>query len=91
MRRRVHGNYLIFREEGAHGQAGSGFGRKSLEADLIAFGEGETMEQREFANVWEALSDSPDEAANRTMRSNPMIAIQRKVAPLEAHAGRGRA
>ena len=38
------------------------------------------MEQQEFANVWDALSDSPDEAANMTMRSNLMIAIQRKVA-----------
>jgi len=38
------------------------------------------MEQQEFANVWDALTDSPDEAANMTMRSNLMIAIQRKVA-----------
>ena len=38
------------------------------------------MEQQEFANVWDALSDSPDEAANMTMRSNLIIAIQRKVA-----------
>ena len=38
------------------------------------------MGQKEFANVWDALSDSPDEAANMTMRSNLIIAIQRKVA-----------
>ena len=37
------------------------------------------MEQREFANVWDALTDTPAEAANMTMRSNLMIAIQRKI------------
>jgi len=60
----------------------NGRGLGFLEADLIehARGEGETMEQQEFANVWDALSDSPDEAANMTMRSNLMIALQRKVA-----------
>ena len=41
------------------------------------------MEQQEFANIWDALSDSPDEAANMTMRSDLMIAIQRKVAGWE--------
>jgi hypothetical protein len=54
-------------EDGANGHAGSGFGRKSLEADLIEHtSRAETMEQQEFANVWDALSDSPDEAANMT-------------------------
>jgi hypothetical protein len=42
------------------------------------------MEQQEFANVWDALSDSPEEAANMTMRSNLMIVIQRKVAGWKA-------
>jgi len=37
------------------------------------------MEQQEFANVWDALSDTPEEAANMTMRSDLMIAIQQKV------------
>jgi predicted XRE-type DNA-binding protein len=30
---------------------------------------------RTFANVWDALEDSPEEAATMTMRSNVMIAI----------------
>ena len=38
------------------------------------------MKQQEFANVWDALRDFHDEAGNMTMRSNLMIAIQRKVA-----------
>lgn len=38
------------------------------------------MELQEFANVWDALTDSPEEAANMTMRSELMIALQRKVA-----------
>ena len=37
------------------------------------------MQQQEFANVWDALTDTPEEAANMTMRSNLMIAIQQKV------------
>ena len=37
------------------------------------------MQQKEFANVWDALTDTPEEAANMTMRSNLMIAIQQKV------------
>lgn len=32
-----------------------------------------------FANVWDALENSPEEAATMTMRSNVMIAINRKV------------
>jgi len=31
---------------------------------------------RTFANVWDALEDSPEDAANMTMRSNVMIAIK---------------
>ena len=37
------------------------------------------MQQQEFANVWDALTDTPEEAANMTMRSSLMIAIQQKV------------
>ena len=40
---------------------------------------GETMEIQEFANVWHALTDTPEEAVNMTMRSNLLIAIQQKV------------
>jgi len=31
---------------------------------------------RTFADVWDALEDSPEDAANMTMRSNVMIAIK---------------
>src|SRR5712671_994879 len=34
---------------------------------------------RTFANVWDALKDSPEAAATMTMRSNVMIAINDKV------------
>jgi predicted XRE-type DNA-binding protein len=34
---------------------------------------------RTFANVWDALEDSPEDAATMTMRSNVMIAIKDKV------------
>jgi predicted XRE-type DNA-binding protein len=34
---------------------------------------------RTFANVWDALEDSPEEAAMMTMRSNAMIAINEEV------------
>ncbi len=34
---------------------------------------------RTFANVWDALEDSPHDAATMTMRSNVMIAIKDKV------------
>jgi predicted XRE-type DNA-binding protein len=37
------------------------------------------MERQEFSNVWDALTDSPAEAANMTMRSDLMIAIQQRV------------
>ncbi len=32
-----------------------------------------------FANVWDAIEDSPEEAATMTMRSNLMIAIKDQV------------
>ena len=34
---------------------------------------------RTFANVWDAIEDSSEEAATMTMRSNVMIAIDEKV------------
>jgi predicted XRE-type DNA-binding protein len=34
---------------------------------------------RTFANVWEAIEDSPEEAATMTMRSNIMRAVKEKV------------
>jgi predicted XRE-type DNA-binding protein len=34
---------------------------------------------RTFANVWDALEDSPEDAATMTMRSNVMIAIKDEV------------
>jgi predicted XRE-type DNA-binding protein len=34
---------------------------------------------RTFANVWDAIEDSPEDAAIMTMRSNVMIAIKDKV------------
>ena len=34
---------------------------------------------RAFANVWEAIEDSPEEAAAMTMRSNVMSVIKEKV------------
>ena len=37
------------------------------------------MEHQEYANVWDALTDSPEESANMTMRSNLLIALQQKV------------
>ena len=37
------------------------------------------MEHQEYANVWDALTDSPEELANMTMRSNLLIALQQKV------------
>ena len=34
---------------------------------------------RTFANVWEAIEDSPEEAATMTMHSNVMSAIKEKL------------
>ena len=37
------------------------------------------MEHHEYSNVWDALTDTPEESANMTMRSNLLIALQQKV------------
>jgi predicted XRE-type DNA-binding protein len=37
------------------------------------------MKAQTFANVWDAIEDSPEEAATMTMRSNVMIAISKAV------------
>ena len=37
------------------------------------------MERQSYANVWDALENTPAEAANMTMRSNLLIAIERRV------------
>ena len=41
--------------------------------------EGMPMDQQEYANVWDALSDTPEESAKMTMRSNLLIALEQKV------------
>jgi predicted XRE-type DNA-binding protein len=43
---------------------------------------------RTFANVWDALEDSPEDAATMTMRSNVMIAIKDKVRSWNTTQGR---
>lgn len=37
------------------------------------------MERQTFANVWDALEDSPAEAANMSLRSGLLIAIEQRV------------
>lgn len=37
------------------------------------------MERQSFDNVWDALEDTPAEAANMSMRSNLLIAIEQQV------------
>ncbi len=37
------------------------------------------MERQGFANVWDALEETPAEAMNMTMRSNLLIAIEQRV------------
>ncbi|CAN7210691.1 helix-turn-helix domain-containing protein [Neorhizobium sp. LjRoot104] len=37
------------------------------------------MERESFANVWDALENTPAEAANMSMRSTLLIAIEQKV------------
>ncbi|WP_105426197.1 XRE family transcriptional regulator [Neorhizobium tomejilense] len=37
------------------------------------------MERQSFSNVWDALEDTPAEAANMSMRSALLIAIEQKV------------
>src|SRR5579863_3083156 len=38
-----------------------------------------SMERQNFENVWDALEDTPAEAANMTMRSSLLIAIEQRV------------
>ena len=42
------------------------------------------MKHQEYANVWDSLTDSPEESAKMTMRSNLHIALQQKVKSWEA-------
>ncbi|MEO8882696.1 MAG: XRE family transcriptional regulator, partial [Devosia sp.] len=37
------------------------------------------MERQNFDNVWDALEDTPAEAANMSMRSSLLIAIEQRV------------
>ncbi len=37
------------------------------------------MERQRFANVWDALTDTSEEVANMTMRSNLIIAIEQQI------------
>lgn len=37
------------------------------------------MERQSFANVWDALEDNPQDAANMTLRSRLLIAIEQEV------------
>lgn len=37
------------------------------------------MERQNFSNVWDALENTPAEAASMTMRSNLLIAIEQRV------------
>lgn len=37
------------------------------------------MERQTFANVWDAIEDTPSEAANMTMRSDLLIALRTTV------------
>jgi len=37
------------------------------------------MERQSFANVWDALEDTPQEAANMSMRSSLLIAVEQRV------------
>jgi predicted XRE-type DNA-binding protein len=37
------------------------------------------MERQTFANVWDAIEDTPSEAANMTMRSDLLIALRNTV------------
>lgn len=37
------------------------------------------MQRQTFGNVWDALEDSPEEAANMALRSNLLIAVEQRV------------
>jgi predicted XRE-type DNA-binding protein len=38
------------------------------------------VERQSFENVWDALEDTPAEAANMAMRSSVLIALQQRIA-----------
>lgn len=42
------------------------------------------LKQRRFANVWDALETNPAVAANMTMRSDLLVALQRRVGAWKA-------
>jgi predicted XRE-type DNA-binding protein len=37
------------------------------------------LKRQKFANVWDALEDTPAQAANMTMRSDLLIALRRRI------------
>jgi predicted XRE-type DNA-binding protein len=37
------------------------------------------LKRRKFGNVWDALEDTPREAANMTMRSDVLIALRQRI------------
>lgn len=41
------------------------------------------MSEGPFSNVWDAISDTPEEAQNMTIRSELMITIREQIAALE--------
>ncbi len=41
--------------------------------------EGDNIEQASYASVWDALEDTPEEAANMRLRSGLMIAVEQEV------------
>ncbi|MBI2736110.1 MAG: XRE family transcriptional regulator [Rhodospirillales bacterium] len=38
------------------------------------------VQRRKFANVWDALENTPTESANMTMRSDLLIALRQRIA-----------
>jgi pyruvate/2-oxoglutarate/acetoin dehydrogenase E1 component len=46
---------------------------------LAAADQEQIMEIQVFENIWDALAHTPDEAANLTMRSSLLIAIEQKI------------
>jgi predicted XRE-type DNA-binding protein/predicted nucleic acid-binding protein len=63
------------RNDAATGKTGSGPRRGAFAANLMEA----AMERQSFNNVLDALEDTPAEAANMSMRSSLMIAIERRV------------
>ena len=45
------------------------------------------VRRRKFANVWDALEDTPAEAANMTMRSDLLIALRQRIASWKVTQG----